>query len=288
MDADRRIARRLVIETLHQVSRRLRAAESVEEWAATLRQAASGDCGRCGVFFLEDGILRGEGIASTALSDAPAFQSALETADTMITLHSPRELSAAVAAAFPAPPEVRAYLFPILTNGRVRAVLYAQPGEEPLDMSALELLAMLAGPAFPKGAAVSLDLAKPGTPGASLVSIAPLQQGGGKPDAQELTGRDWALLTRDEQDLHIRAQRFARVRVAEIRLYQAEAVKTGREQRDLYQALRSQIEMGREDFQRQFMEGNPTMVDYFHQELVRTLANHDAEMLGAEYPGPLR
>jgi len=29
------------------------------------------------------------------------------------------------------------------------------------------------------------------------------------------------------------------------------------------------------------------MIDYFHVELVRTLANDDASMLGPDYPGPL-
>jgi hypothetical protein len=29
------------------------------------------------------------------------------------------------------------------------------------------------------------------------------------------------------------------------------------------------------------------MLDYLHLEMVRTLAQDDAELLGAEYPGPL-
>jgi hypothetical protein len=29
------------------------------------------------------------------------------------------------------------------------------------------------------------------------------------------------------------------------------------------------------------------MVDYLHLELVRTLANDDAEALGKDYPGPM-
>ena len=29
------------------------------------------------------------------------------------------------------------------------------------------------------------------------------------------------------------------------------------------------------------------MVDYLHLELMRTLANDDADLLGKEYPGPM-
>ena len=35
------------------------------------------------------------------------------------------------------------------------------------------------------------------------------------------------------------------------------------------------------------MTSSPTMVDYLHLELVRSLANDDAILLGPNYPGPL-
>jgi hypothetical protein len=97
---------------------------------------------------------------------------------------------------------------------------------------------------------------------------------------------DIAKLPKDEQEMHARAQRFARVRVAEMRLYRAQAVKQGRDAGDLYAALQKEIESGREQFRQDFLS-TPTMIDYFHVELVRTLANDDASMLGPDYPGPL-
>ena len=97
---------------------------------------------------------------------------------------------------------------------------------------------------------------------------------------------DVARLTKDEQELHARAQRFARVRVAEMRLYRAQAVKEGRDTGNLFQALQPEIESGREQYRRDFFS-TPTMIDYLHAELVRTLANDDASMLGPDYPGPL-
>jgi hypothetical protein len=47
------------------------------------------------------------------------------------------------------------------------------------------------------------------------------------------------------------------------------------------------VDAGRAAFQKTFLAATPTMVDYFHLELVRTLANDDSSFLGNEYPGPL-
>jgi hypothetical protein len=94
-------------------------------------------------------------------------------------------------------------------------------------------------------------------------------------------------LSREEQDLHLRAQRFARVQVAEMRLYKSGMVKDGRTKQNIYGALREEIDLSREAFRAQFMSGTKSMVDYFHLELVHTLANDDPALLGQDYPGPL-
>jgi hypothetical protein len=97
----------------------------------------------------------------------------------------------------------------------------------------------------------------------------------------------WTSLTREQQDLHQRAQRFARVQVAEIRLYKSENVKKGRASRSLYTSLQTEIDAAREAYRNDYLSASDTMVDYLHPELVRTLANDDAELLGPDYPGPL-
>jgi hypothetical protein len=83
------------------------------------------------------------------------------------------------------------------------------------------------------------------------------------------------------------AERFARVRVAEIRLYHATAVKAGRASRDLYSALRSEMDAAREAYRVKFLTPVNGAADYLHGEFVRTLANDDATLLGPAYPGPL-
>jgi hypothetical protein len=75
--------------------------------------------------------------------------------------------------------------------------------------------------------------------------------------------------------------------VAEIRLYQSEKVKNGRAAHDLYTSLKVELDSAREAFRAEFLNASDSMVDYLHLELVRTLANDDAEVLGQEYPGPM-
>ena len=97
----------------------------------------------------------------------------------------------------------------------------------------------------------------------------------------------WHDLPAEEQQIHLRAQRFARVQVAEMRLFQADAVQTGRTQRNLYEALRQSIDAARETFRRTFFASCASMVDYFDLELTKSLANDDPDLLGKTYPGPL-
>jgi hypothetical protein len=90
----------------------------------------------------------------------------------------------------------------------------------------------------------------------------------------------------DQRQLHIRAQRFARVSIAELQLARPEACRAGREQNDLYLFLKREIDKARENYRKQFMTV-PSMVDYLHLELIQTAAQGDEHKLGADYPGRL-
>ena len=72
-----------------------------------------------------------------------------------------------------------------------------------------------------------------------------------------------------------------------MRLYDADAVQRGRTHCDLYGALRGRIERARQAFHKKFFSTCPSMVDYLHLELLRTLANDDPDLFGKDYPGPL-
>jgi hypothetical protein len=72
-----------------------------------------------------------------------------------------------------------------------------------------------------------------------------------------------------------------------MRLEEAAAVREGRSRANLYEELRGSIDAARELFHRDFFAACPSMVDYLHLELVQTLANGDAKLLGRDYPGPM-
>ena len=88
-------------------------------------------------------------------------------------------------------------------------------------------------------------------------------------------------------ETHLRARRYARVRVAEMQLYAADRVTAGRAAHQLYALLRAEIDAARSGFAGEFLTSVHEIPDYLHQELVRVLAQDDETLLGPEYPGPL-
>jgi hypothetical protein len=106
--------------------------------------------------------------------------------------------------------------------------------------------------------------------------------------ATSTTGRlAWGELSTEDQQLHLQAQRTARVRVASLRLNHDEAVKRGLANRDIYSALAEQIDNARREFLRTYIAKTPTMVDYLHLEILASLAHNDEHLLGGGYPGPM-
>lgn len=89
----------------------------------------------------------------------------------------------------------------------------------------------------------------------------------------------------DERRLHNDARRFARLLVSEIKLYNEQKVKEGRSQGDLYERLREDIDRSRQMYDKRVSPPVAARYDYFHQELVNTLAEGDAGKLGEDYPG---
>jgi hypothetical protein len=76
------------------------------------------------------------------------------------------------------------------------------------------------------------------------------------------------------------ARRYARLLVSEIKLYHEASVDEGRRLRDLRARLGSQIARARSLYEERVPQGVRTRADFFEQELVRTLADGDAALLG--------
>ena len=213
------------------------------------------------------------------LNTAPAFASAVETKDTVVAMRTRGELSDAVAALVGESPGHRSSLFPLTAHDRVPGILYADSSTQEIEPAALEMLCAVAS-------VVLENVASRRRPESSeLVKII----AGADPGTSAETTRATTSfsLDREEQNRHLRAQRYARVLVAEMRLYKAHAVRSGRAERSLYKHLQPDIDTGRDTFRKDFLSNSQSMVDYLHLELVRTLANDDAGLLGSEYPGPM-
>ncbi len=89
----------------------------------------------------------------------------------------------------------------------------------------------------------------------------------------------------EERRLHNDARRFARLLISEIKLYNEQKVAEGRSEHDLYDRLREYIDRSREMYDKRVKAEVASRYDYFHGELVNTLAEGDASKLGANYPG---
>jgi hypothetical protein len=73
--------------------------------------------------------------------------------------------------------------------------------------------------------------------------------------------------------------------VSEIKLYNEDKVKQGRESGDLYDRLKEAIDRSREMYDKRVEPPVSSKFDYFHYELVNDLAEGDANRLGNAYPG---
>lgn len=94
-----------------------------------------------------------------------------------------------------------------------------------------------------------------------------------------------AVSGEEERRLHVDARRFARLLVSEIKLYNEQKVQEGRIQSDLYDRLREYIDRSRDMYDKRVKPEVAQSYDYFHHELVNTLAEGDAGKLGNAYPG---
>lgn len=76
------------------------------------------------------------------------------------------------------------------------------------------------------------------------------------------------------------ARRYARLLVSEIKLYNEAAVRTGREKRDLLRRLKPEIDRARRLYDERIPASIAGRDACFQQELVQTLADGDAALLG--------
>jgi hypothetical protein len=93
----------------------------------------------------------------------------------------------------------------------------------------------------------------------------------------------FAHLSPEDAEVHRRAQRFARLLMDEIKLYNQAKVAEGRKHKDLYDRLKEDIDKSRSTYHKRYENTAAASVDYFTTELVRSLAEDDIALLGPNF-----
>ena len=289
-------SRRRLSESLNQTLRRIRQTSAEHETLQLILEESAFCATRAVVVLVESGriarvaawrdvTLRGdeEDSAPIDLKEAAALASCIDSGDPMAALASPGEISSILASALGKGEGEKVYLFPVRVRQNTVALMVAGGAVTPAP---LELLCEAAG--------MKLESLEAHAPVAAAAPVAALPVEAEKGDLVQIAGvrngtaaNSWEKLSASEQANHLRAQRTARVRVAQIRISEAAALRKGVQERDIYQALRRSIDAARGEFRRNYMTQTPGMVDYLHLEIVRSLAHDNEKLLGAEYPGPM-
>ena len=92
-----------------------------------------------------------------------------------------------------------------------------------------------------------------------------------------------AVLSPEDQDVHRKAQRFARLLVDEIKLYNQAKVAEGRKNKDLYDRLKEAIEKSRGTYQKRYGNTVAASANYFQHEIIRSLAEDNLSIMGANF-----
>ena len=234
------------------------------------------------------------------------------------------EMDANFVAQFGAPARDQILLLPLRLKDKVAALVYAdggQTGANKLDPAALELL-VAATSAWLEVAALRKQAAKEGAveggenfeaPAVAVQTVSsysdpfaghvpkhaeapvveaspviePAPAAAMAAAAAPARATDaFAQLSPEDAEIHRKAQRFARLLMDEIKLYNQAKVAEGRKNKDLYDRLRDDIEKSRSTYSKRYGQSAAANADYFTQELVRSLAGDDPSILGSNYhPG---
>jgi hypothetical protein len=220
---------------------------------------------------------------------------------------------------FSGPANEQVLVLPLTLKEKVAALVYADGGDTgKLDSSALELLliatsAWLEVVSLRKQAAAREDVTMtsrveaapppvqtvssfsdpfaghapmhvpasiPIPPEPAVVEMASTHAGAAAPAA---AADPWAGMSPEDADVHRKAQRFARLLVDEIKLYNQAKVAEGRRHKDLYDRLKEDIDKSRGTFQKRYGNTAAASGEYFHNELVRSLAEDDISIMGSNF-----
>ncbi len=224
---------------------------------------------------------------------------------------------------FGAPAEDQVLLLPLRLKDKIAALVYADAGTRAggaIDAPALELL-VSATSAWLEVASLRKQAAKEGAPEAEKFEAPPVQTVSSfsdpfaahapkhaaapvavdEPAMAEATADvvsapasmaaaaaapapdSFAHMSTEDADLHRKAQRFARLLMDEIKLYNQAKVAEGRKHKDLYDRLKEDIDKSRSTYHKRYGNTVAASADYFSTELIRSLAEDDVSLLGPNF-----
>jgi hypothetical protein len=93
----------------------------------------------------------------------------------------------------------------------------------------------------------------------------------------------FAHMAPEDAEVHRKAQRFARLLMDEIKLYNQAKVAEGRKHKDLYDRLKEDIDKSRSTYQKRYGNTAAASADYLSSELIRSLAEDDVSLLGPNF-----
>ncbi len=93
----------------------------------------------------------------------------------------------------------------------------------------------------------------------------------------------FAHMSAEDAEVHRKAQRFARLLMDEIKLYNQAKVTEGRKHKDLYDRLKEDIDKSRSTYQKRYGGTAAANADYLTNELIRSLAEDDVSLLGPNF-----
>jgi len=93
----------------------------------------------------------------------------------------------------------------------------------------------------------------------------------------------FAQMSVEDADVHRKAQRFARLLMDEVKLYNQAKVAEGRKNKDLYDRLKEDIEKSRSTYNKRYGSTVAASGDHFNNELIRSLAEDDVSLLGSNF-----
>jgi hypothetical protein len=275
--------------------RGLDGASSLSEVLDALALAAAREAARAAVVVLRNDRILGwrmSGFGSRdaqpksidlSLAESGVIGLAVAAARAVTTKDSP---SASVGPGFEGLPQDRMGLaVPVIVGGRVVAVVYADAvtidgHERHVPSSWPELIEVLARHAGRCLEALTTQKTAPRIqPPAAAGPASPTPSTPSTPVIPS-PGDPTSALMQITDGVAAAARRTARLLVSEIRLFHEPAVNEGRRHRNLLARLAPEIEKAREAYNEQVPAGVRAHTDYFHQELIKTLAGGDAALLG--------